>query len=122
MIFSMAALSGSAQFKDSSQVVLPSLDYSNPRKYIKVTGVRYISPELIINASGLRRGDSVYLPSDYISNALQLLWSQRYYSNVRAIVTLDGDDAFLEIALKERPRVSVWNVSARATRPRYSNA
>ena len=73
MIFSMAALSGSAQFKDSSQVVLPSLDYSNPRKYnikdIKVTGVRYISPELIINASGLRRGDSVYLPSDYISNA-----------------------------------------------------
>ncbi len=119
MIFSMAALSGSAQFKDSSQVVLPSLDYSNPRKYnikdIKVTGVRYISPELIINASGLRRGDSVYLPSDYISNALQLLWSQRYYSNVRAIVTLDGDDAFLEIALKERPRVSVWNVEGVGT-------
>ncbi|MDE6183230.1 MAG: outer membrane protein assembly factor BamA, partial [Rikenellaceae bacterium] len=119
LVFSMAALSGAAQFNDTSQVVLPSLDYSNPRKYnikdIKVTGVKYISPELIINASGLRRGDSVYLPSDYISNALQLLWSQRYYSNVRAIVTLEGDDAFLEIALKERPRVSVWNVEGVGT-------
>ncbi len=114
-ILSMSALSVSAQLNDSTEVVLPPVDYQNPKKYlikdIKVTGVRYISPELIINASGLRRGDSAYIPGDYISNALQLLWSQRYYSNVKALVQTEGDDAYLEIQLKERPRVSVWDVS-----------
>lgn len=107
------SLPGLAQFRDTTSVELPVLDYSNPKKYniksIKVTGVKYNSPELIINASGLSRGDSVYLPSDYISNALQLLWSQRYYSSVRALVQIEGDDAYLEIVLKERPRVSMWN-------------
>ncbi len=114
VMLSIVALSGHGQFRDTVDTVLPALDYETPRKYnikdIKVTGVNHISPELIINACGLHRGDSLYLPGDYISNALQLLWSQRYYSNVRAIVQIEGDDIYLEIALKERPRVSVWNI------------
>ena len=38
-----------------------------------------------------------------------MLWTQRYYSDIKAIVETEGDDAYLEIVLKERPRVSIWN-------------
>ncbi|MEG1648601.1 MAG: POTRA domain-containing protein [Rikenellaceae bacterium] len=97
---------------DSVKVVLPSLDYTNPKKYviedIKVTGIKYLSPELIIGTTGMAKGDTIYLPSDYITNILNQLWSQRYYSNVRALVETQGDKAFIEIVLKERPRVSAW--------------
>lgn len=97
---------------DSVKVILPSLDYTNPKKYviedIKVTGIKYLSPELIIGTTGMSKGDTIYLPSDYITNILNQLWSQRYYSNVRALVEVEGDKAFIEIVLKERPRVSSW--------------
>ena len=113
ILFAISALQGYSQFKDTVDINLPTLDYTTPKKYnikdIKVTGVKYISPELIISASGLNRGDSVYLPGDYIANALQMLWTQRYYSDIKAIVETEGDDAYLEIVLKERPRVSIWN-------------
>ena len=113
ILFAISALQGYSQFKDTVDINLPTLDYTTSKKYnikdIKVTGVKYISPELIISASGLNRGDSVYLPGDYIANALQMLWTQRYYSDIKAIVETEGDDAYLEIVLKERPRVSIWN-------------
>ena len=108
----MGITSSYAQKNDSVQVEFPSLDYGNPKKYviedITVSGVKYLSPEIIIGTTGLTKGDSIYLPSDYITNILSQLWSQRYYSNVRALVELEGDKAFIEIILKERPRVSAW--------------
>lgn len=112
LIFTLSSVSGYSQYKDSTSIQLPVMNYSAPQKYhlkdIKITGAKQINPELIINSSGLRRGDSVYIPSEYISKAIQLLWAQRYYSNVKALVEIDGEDAFLEIILQERPRVSVW--------------
>lgn len=108
-------LNVNAQFKDSIDLDLPVLDYSNPKRYllkdVKITGVKYIAPQLIINTAGLAVGDSVYLPSDYISNAIQTLWGQRYYSDIKAVVDIEGEDAFLELILTERPRVSVWNIT-----------
>ena len=108
----LGVTSAHAQKNDSIEVVLPSLDYNNPKKYVIedviVTGVKYLSPEIIIGTTGLVKGDSLYLPSDYITNILTQLWSQRYYSNVRALVETEGDKAFIEIVLKERPRVSQW--------------
>ncbi|MFI3321610.1 MAG: POTRA domain-containing protein [Rikenellaceae bacterium] len=97
---------------DSVEVVLPPMDYATPKQYViedlKVTGVKYLSPELIIGTTGLQKGDTIYLPSDHITNLLGQMWSQRYYSNVKALVEVEDDKAYIEFVLRERSRVSAW--------------
>ncbi len=53
-------------------------------------------------------GDSLYLPSSYISNSITRLWNQRYFSDVKVGATILGDSVDLEIFLKERPLVNNW--------------
>ncbi|MFI3262713.1 MAG: POTRA domain-containing protein [Rikenellaceae bacterium] len=107
-------VNGFAQLKDTITVDLPVIDYSIPQKYllkdIKITGSNHIPSQLIINTTGLTKGDSLYVPSDYITNALQILWGQRYYSDIQAVVEIEDEDLYLEIILKERPRVSLWEI------------
>ncbi|MBE9487825.1 MAG: outer membrane protein assembly factor BamA [Bacteroidetes bacterium] len=89
-------------------------NYLNPKKYIlkdvKVSGVNFINPNLIISSMGIIKGDTIDLPGAYITNAIQKLWSQNYYSDVKAFVTVAQDSAYLEFVLKERPRVSTWEI------------
>lgn len=93
---------------------LPVIDYGNPRKYIlkdvRIEGANYMDPGLLINSIGLVKGDTVYLPSDYVSDAIRKLWSQRYYSNVRAEVEVEGDSAVIVVKVQERPRVLNWKI------------
>ncbi len=92
---------------------LPVGDYNNPQKYvindIKVEGVEYFDPATLIMAAGINKGDTVYLPSSYVSQAINRLWLQRYYSDVKVVAEPKGDKVDLIIYLKERPRVYLWN-------------
>ncbi len=109
LLFAIAAGKTSAQSQDTSATVLPTLDYNNPKKYhikdIKVSGIRYFSPSLILKAAGLRVGDTVNIPGDYISNAISALWEQRDFSDVKILVQFNGEDAYLDVVLKEQPRI-----------------
>lgn len=83
-----------------------------PRRYyirhINVHGVQYLNEEMLKSSAGLIAGDSVYLPSNFISNAISRLWSQRFFSDVKIGATIEGDSLDLEVFLKERPRVYNW--------------
>ncbi|MDE6446628.1 MAG: outer membrane protein assembly factor BamA [Alistipes sp.] len=83
-----------------------------PRRYhirdVKVHGVKYLNPEILKSSSGLIAGDSVYLPSDFIANAISRLWSQRFFSDVKVGAEIEGDDLDLHVFLQERPRVMNW--------------
>lgn len=95
------------------KVEAPMMDYSNPKLYIinkiKVNGVQFLDSDILAGSSGLNKGDSVYLPGNYISQAITRLWSQRYFSDVKIVAEPVGDSVNLEIYLKERPRVYRWN-------------
>ena len=83
-----------------------------PRLYyirnVNVHGVQYLNPEILKSSAGLIAGDSVYLPSNFISNAISRLWSQRFFSDVKIGAEIEGDSLDLEVLLKERPRVYNW--------------
>ena len=72
---------------------------------VNVHGVEHMNENLIRNSSGLIPGDTIYLPSSYISNSITRLWSQRYFSDVKIGATIEGDSVDIELFIKERPRI-----------------
>ena len=91
------------------------IDYNNPKKYIiggvKVEGNQYLSPDQILQVSGLRPGMEVTVPSEEMSNVISRLWHQRYFEDIS--VSIDSlvpsrDTAYFTIGIIERPRVSRW--------------
>ncbi len=86
---------------------------ATPRLYyirkVNIHGVKYLNHDLIRTSSGLIPGDSLYLPGTYISSAINRLWNQRYYADVKVGATILGDSVDLELFLEERPLVNNWN-------------
>lgn len=84
-----------------------------PQRYyirdINIHGVQYLNPDMLKSSAGLIAGDSIYLPSNFISNAISRLWSQRFFSDVKIGAEIEGDSVDLEVFLKERPRVYNWD-------------
>ena len=83
-----------------------------PKRYhirrIDVHGIQYLDPGIIKSSAGLIEGDSIYLPSDFIPNAISRLWSQRVFSDVQIGAEIEGDSIDLQVLLRERPRVYNW--------------
>ena len=84
-----------------------------PRMYhirkVNFHGAKHISENSLSTISGLIPGDTIYLPSNYISNSISRLWAQRFFADVKIGATIDGDSVDMEVFLKERPRVHSWN-------------
>ena len=78
---------------------------------INLHGVKYLNHDILKSSAGLQEGDSVYLPSKFISNAMQRLWAPRYFSDVQIGATIEGDSLDLEVFLKERPRILNWSIT-----------
>ena len=60
-------------------------DYKlSPREYtlagISIEGVSFIDHEVVIQKSGLQRGEKIAVPSDKISKAISNLWDQGLFS------------------------------------------
>ncbi len=86
---------------------------SAPKRYyirdIHIHGVEHLNPDMVKSSAGLIAGDSVYLPSDFVSNAISRLWSQRIFADVQIGADIEGDSLDLQVLLKERPRVYNWD-------------
>ena len=77
--------------------------------YIRhIHGVDY-DHNIIRSSAGLIPGDSIYLPSNFISSAVERLWSQTVFSDVKIGAEIEGDSLDLHVFLKERPRVNNWD-------------
>ena len=76
---------------------------------INIHGVQYLNSDILKSSAGLIAGDSIYLPSNFIANAISRLWSQRFFSDVKIGAEIEGDSLDLEVFLKERPRVNNWD-------------
>ncbi|MBO6247939.1 MAG: outer membrane protein assembly factor BamA, partial [Bacteroidales bacterium] len=91
------------------------IDYDQPRTYIvggvSVSGNTHFGEQQIISLTGLQPGMKVTVPSDDLSSVVTRLWAQRYFEDVALSVTrinAQGDSAWFQISVKERPRVSRW--------------
>ena len=128
--FAMMLTTASAQEASTAQeateaqdstAVLPPFDEDAPmyqhtgakqkQYYIRkvhVRGLEHLDPDLVKASAGLVDGDSILLPSNFISNAITRLWSQRYFADVKIGAEIEGDSLDLQVFLKERPRVFDW--------------
>ena len=50
---------------------------------VNIHGVKYLNHDILRSASGLVPGDSIYIPSSFVQNAMNRLWSQRYFSDIQ---------------------------------------
>ena len=74
---------------------------------VTVTGVRFLDTNALIGISGLRIGQEVAIPGDAITTAVQKLWQQGLFSDVRISMSkVVSDTVYLDISLQERPRIS----------------
>lgn len=119
-IFLGISLGAVAQENDTAKVEkpaeLPVISYSlSPRKYkiadIKVRGVEKTYEDyVLIGFSGLSVGDEITVPGDEITGAVKAFWKHGLFSDVKILATkIEGDRIWLEIQLKQRPRISEVN-------------
>jgi len=94
---------------------LPVIEYAmvNP-KYtiagITVTGAGQYEDFVLIGFSGLSIGDEISVPGDAITNSVKRFWKQGLFSYVDISATkIEDGKVWLNIGLKERPRVSQVN-------------
>lgn len=112
-LFCQLLVAQTTEVKDTTS--LPVIEYSNSTlKYeiaaITVTGAGNYEDFVLIGFSGLAIGDVVNIPGDAITNAVKRFWKQGLFSDVKIVATKIKDGkVWLNIALKERPRVSEVN-------------
>ncbi len=121
LVFLELASGAFAQETDTTKVETPAevpvISYSSPpKKYkiadIKVTGIKNYDDFVLIGFSGLSVGDEVTIPEPggAITEAVKRFWKHGLFSDVKILATkIEGDQVWLEIQLKQRPRVSEVN-------------
>jgi len=92
------------------------IDYVTPEDYviggISVSGVRFLDTNALIGISGLRVGQEVTIPGDAVKTAVQKLWTQGLFSDIRISVDrFVADTVYLDIFFQERPRISAVNLN-----------
>lgn len=120
-IFLGYAFGAFAQESDTTKVEnesgeVPVISYSlSPKQYkiedIKVTGVKtYYDDFVLIGFSGLSVGDMITVPGEEITAAVNRFWKHGLFSDVKILASkIQDDKVWLEIKLKQRPRISEVN-------------
>ncbi len=93
---------------------MSDINYNHPVEYeiggITVVGTQYVDKTVLAVISGLNVGDRVKVPGDAFVKAIRKIWDQGMFEDVDINATdIVGDKIFLEIVVKERPRVSKFS-------------
>ena len=88
-----------------------SIDFASPKDYeiggITVTGANHLDQNVLILLSGLTVGDKVQVPGDKFSTAIQNLWKQGLFEDVKITATkIQGKNIFINFEVLERPRLA----------------
>jgi outer membrane protein insertion porin family len=107
LFISLALLSLSLQAQEKQQI----FDFMTSDDYIvggvSISGIRFLDTNALIGISGLRIGQEITIPGDVLKTAVQKLWQQGLFSDVRITISkVVMDSVFLDIFLQERPRIS----------------
>lgn len=91
------------------------INYSDPKEYcvkeVDISGVKYLDKSVLLHIIGINVGDTIVIPSEKLTKAIEKLWSQGLFSDVRFSASkIIGDDLYLNIFLQERPRLSKLSI------------
>ncbi len=91
-----------------------NLDWAKPKEYtiggIDIECSEYTDKNIVRLLSGISPGDKVQIPGDKISEAIKNLWKQGLFEDVKIyLVKTIGNEAFLKIAVVEKPRLSKFS-------------
>lgn len=94
-----------------TRVDAPEVDYAHPVSKIiadvKITGAESYDEYVLGSLSSLSVGDRIQVPGVALTNAVNRYMQYGYFSDARVVVTkYVGDYVWLEIQLKENPRIS----------------
>ncbi len=116
LVFLGLAFGAVAQESDTAKVEgpaeVPVISYAlSPKKYkiadIKITGVKNYDDFVLIGFSGLSVGEEITVPGDEVTTAVKRFWKHGLFSDVKILASkIEGDQIWLEIQLKQRPRIS----------------
>ena len=120
ILLSFAILAAASNLKAAADetndtIYNPTVVFSGmPKKYeiagIKVTGVDNYEDYIIIGYSGLTVGQRIEIPGDELRAAAKRFWRQQLFSSVKIKVEkIYGDKAWLELELRQQPRISEIN-------------
>ena len=107
----MAAVHGQSPIQLDT-IYNPEINYSDsPRSFeiagISISNVTNKDEYVLVSLSGLSVGQRIYIPGEEISAAVKRLWKQGLFSDVSIkVVKTYGDKVWLDISLKQRPRIS----------------
>lgn len=87
------------------------IDYTNPKEYeiggITISGIQFLDESALITLSGLEVGDKILVPGEEISRAIENLWKQSLFSDIKVVANkVQANIIFIEFRLQERPRLS----------------
>jgi len=109
--------SSKAQKKDSASAILPDttmpqlVDPTISRQYriagVDVFGTRFLDKQVLIIIAGLKVGDMLDVPGEGLAKAVNNLWKQGLFGDVKVYVTkVVGNDIYIAFALQEKPRLT----------------
>ncbi len=114
----LAIASGSIYTANAQEkIVNPSISYAgNPVTYrlagLRVTGITGYEDYVLTGISGLTVGEKIEVPGTAISDAVKRYWKHGLFSEVSISAdSIVGEDIYLNIYLKARPRISTINYS-----------
>lgn len=95
---------------------ITTLDYSDKKEYtiadVKVSGVQFLDSKILISMSGLSIGRKIKIPGEDITKVIDKFWTQGLFSDVKIYADkIEGDQIWLTIYLKERPRLSKFVIT-----------
>lgn len=113
-LFALPCRGAMAQFVQTDTIENPTVLYSAPKKYeiagITVSGIDNYEDYVLIGISGLSVGQIVSIPGEEITAAVKRYWKHGLFSNVNiSVEKVVGNQAYLNIALTQRPRLSKIN-------------
>lgn len=88
-----------------------TVDYGNPKTLevggVVITGTKYLDESVLLSIAGIAVGDTIEIPGDRISKAIENLWKQGLFSDIKVLAArVQNGRIFLEFRLQERPRLS----------------
>ncbi|MBK7409590.1 MAG: outer membrane protein assembly factor BamA [Saprospirales bacterium] len=94
-----------------TDTIFPVFNYGEPSDYeiggIKISGAVFSDENALKSIAGFRVGDRIRIPGGDIPRAMKALWNLKLFTDIEILQEKTiGDIVFLEIRVKERPRLT----------------
>jgi len=101
---------GGATQKPAGPVVNMGIDPDNPKEYtiaeVTVSGTQFLDPNSMVSISGMKPGDKIRVPGPAVTSSIKKMMDFGTLDDAEILATkVEGDKIWLNIHIKERPRL-----------------